>query len=328
MEYGSDSPTPGVLLQKQEEISNNRPFLNSGWAQPGRVHDPRYLNVSPPAPVIPPTMAHGNYNSQLCPPMDSGNDEVYRIQHSASTKTHENAQNTLPIPDSDEHLHPYRPRPTWGEDYVNDDLLLPNIKMPVSIPEDSYKTPGLIPDHDLHYDIKNLPADIVEGESSSSSINKTIILFDSLLSLNHVPESKPSVNGSFRNCLGFPPKALAHHTKIIAKTWPQLTSQAIEQFPKFCSLFDEIKAMSCPNFIGARRPLDSALNIPAWRHYLADYHDKLLCEYLEFGWPLGYHKDEPPQTTNGNHPSAIAHSQHVDKFIKVELNHAAILGPF
>lgn len=57
-----------------------------------------------------------------------------------------------------------------------------------------------------------------------------------------------------------------------------------------------------PNCITVRIPLDSDLNIQAWREELNQYHDKTLCDYLEFGWPLGYHSDTTPDITNNNHP--------------------------
>ena len=35
-----------------------------------------------------------------------------------------------------------------------------------------------------------------------------------------------------------------------------------------------------------RIPLSSALNISLWRSYLVDYSDSIVCDYLEFGWPV------------------------------------------
>lgn len=53
-----------------------------------------------------------------------------------------------------------------------------------------------------------------------------------------------------------------------------------------------------------------------------------MCDFLLYGWPLGYHADALPQTVEDNHPSAKAHAAHVDKFIAVEKTYNAIVGPF
>lgn len=74
--------------------------------------------------------------------------------------------------------------------------------------------------------------------------------------------------------------------------------------------------------------MDSDLIIPAWREELFGYHDELLCDYLEFGWPLGYQSEMSPETTDRNHPSGEAYFSHISDFITKELSHRAVLGPF
>ena len=49
---------------------------------------------------------------------------------------------------------------------------------------------------------------------------------------------------------------------------------------------------------------------------------------LEFGFPVGYMGNQPPDTKATNHSSATNFPQHVDKFIRTELEHQAIMGPF
>ena len=43
-----------------------------------------------------------------------------------------------------------------------------------------------------------------------------------------------------------------------------------------------------PNYLVARVPVPSALNISAWRELLQGYEDSIVCEFLEFGWPVGF----------------------------------------
>lgn len=118
------------------------------------------------------------------------------------------------------------------------------------------------------------------------------------------------------------------HKARIESLWPEPTQSARKLFPNFCDIYARIKATSKPNCFGVRIPLDSALVIPAWRRELADFHDKMLCDYLEFGWPLGYHGDTSPESTSKNHPSGEAHLTHVQDFVAKELQHKAVLGPF
>lgn len=118
------------------------------------------------------------------------------------------------------------------------------------------------------------------------------------------------------------------HAQRIEAMWPEPTPSARKNFPQFCDIYSRIKKTHRPNCFGAKIPLDSDLIIPAWRKALVGYHDKLLCDFLEFGWPLGYHSDVSPHTTDKNHPSGEAYISHVTDFIKNELEYRAVLGPF
>ena len=42
------------------------------------------------------------------------------------------------------------------------------------------------------------------------------------------------------------------------------------------------------NYTGLRLPVHPRLNIPVWRALLQGYEDRVICDFLEFGWPLGY----------------------------------------
>lgn len=43
-----------------------------------------------------------------------------------------------------------------------------------------------------------------------------------------------------------------------------------------------------PNYLSTRLPLPSRLNVWMWRDLLLDYSDNIICEFLGFGWSLGY----------------------------------------
>ena len=60
--------------------------------------------------------------------------------------------------------------------------------------------------------------------------------------------------------------------------------------------------MSEYNYCGAKIPLPhNKLNIPYWRENLSDYNDTQLCEFLEFGWPLGVDPSVTLQSVSYTH---------------------------
>lgn len=115
---------------------------------------------------------------------------------------------------------------------------------------------------------------------------------------------------------------------IISSQWPYINNDATKEFPEFSEQFQKIRSCNLPNFLGARIPISSGLNIPVWRNRLKAYHDYDLCDFLEFGWPIGYHAEKPPIDSNKNHPSAQFYTAHVKKFIDTEISHKALIGPF
>lgn len=136
---------------------------------------------------------------------------------------------------------------------------------------------------------------------------------------------------SFNNLFPPPkvdPKIVAKQSQIFKMSWPSLTPQARKKFPKFADLYDSVKIFNLPNFLGAKKIVPSGLNIIQWENELTNYHDKEICFFLKFGWPVGYHLEKPPVSVQQNHPSATMHASHVHNYIRTELAHNAIVGPF
>ena len=72
------------------------------------------------------------------------------------------------------------------------------------------------------------------------------------------------------------------------------------------SIAQHIKLTGKPNYMGARYPIKSGLNLEAWNRLLLDYPDKKLLQYLAFGLPLSL--NEPEALENKvikNHVSAL-----------------------
>lgn len=122
--------------------------------------------------------------------------------------------------------------------------------------------------------------------------------------------------------------AVKNHFDMVTTIWPSITSIAAEKFPDFADLYTKIVDKALPNFLGARIPVQSDLKVQKWRQYLENYHDRSICDFLQFGWPVGYKLHRPPQSIDKNHPSAETHMSHVRKFVRTEMDHGALLGPF
>ena len=91
-----------------------------------------------------------------------------------------------------------------------------------------------------------------------------------------------------------------------------------DEFPLayFVNLHKYVKSFNAYNYCGARVPLaHSKLNINNWRQSLVGYHDTELCDFLEFGWPLGVDPSVELESTLRNHPSSFQFSQEMDAFI-------------
>lgn len=144
--------------------------------------------------------------------------------------------------------------------------------------------------------------------------------------LRRIPGSSPEERSKASYNLNGQP--IVKYMEMISACWPTVSKVAQKAFPEFAELYNNIIAKAVPNFLGAKAPVKSGLQIQKWRDCLTDYHDSFLCDFLEFGWPLGYKAEGPPESVATNHPSAKAHMPHVTKFIQEELNHDALLGPF
>ena len=90
-----------------------------------------------------------------------------------------------------------------------------------------------------------------------------------------------------------------------------------------------IEATGLPNNKLARFPIQSGLNLDAWRHYLKDYHNKKLIEYLTYGFTLSLQNGtQLGNTVVNNHYSAKQFPADVQLYLDKEISLGTILGPF
>ena len=77
-----------------------------------------------------------------------------------------------------------------------------------------------------------------------------------------------------------------------------------------------------------RIPVNSDLNLQAWKKYLDWHKDERLIKYLTYGFPLGMVGLKPNQHVVENHFSAKAYPDAVSKFLQAEVKRGAMMGPF
>ena len=98
---------------------------------------------------------------------------------------------------------------------------------------------------------------------------------------------------------------------------------------EYLRVVDLILASGLPNYKSVRIPLPSGFNWDYIEQQIQDYHDKIILDYIKFGFPLSIHPDCPIRSNaTDNHSSAKAYRDEVMQFIQEELDHDALLGPF
>ena len=125
-----------------------------------------------------------------------------------------------------------------------------------------------------------------------------------------------------------PPHTLTSYRVILNNIWPFPQKHLWSRYEVYYNIYMQVRLTAIPNYIGECITIPSGLNIPVWRSLLKDYHDKELPDFLEYRWPVDYTGDAPPLTTMANHYNDQQSVAHMTNYIKTELAHGSLLGPF
>ena len=82
-----------------------------------------------------------------------------------------------------------------------------------------------------------------------------------------------------------------------------------------------------PNYLIARVPVPSALNIYKWRELLQDYEDSVVCDNLEFGWPVGFMPTNLPNFDLRTHRGSLLFPEQVTAYLAKEFLLAGLPVP-
>ena len=122
---------------------------------------------------------------------------------------------------------------------------------------------------------------------------------------------------------------LAHSEHHFTFIGPDRCPTSLDNLDSYIFAAKIIKETGLPNYRMARFPIQSGLNIEAWRRYLTDYPDKTLIEYLTYGFPLSITNcDSLCNHDISNHYSALQFPVSVDQYLQKETDLGAMLGPF
>jgi hypothetical protein len=101
-----------------------------------------------------------------------------------------------------------------------------------------------------------------------------------------------------------------------------------EQFSDLITAHKQVVASGLPNYLHCRIPLKSSFNLDLWRSSLVDYHDKVIVEFLQYGFPVGYEASALPISEIRNHKGATGFHQAVSSYISREIKEGVMAGPF
>ena len=104
--------------------------------------------------------------------------------------------------------------------------------------------------------------------------------------------------------------------------------QSAAPFVNLVAEFEHVFHSGKKNYECCRRPIQSKLDIPAWRRLLRDHADVMLCDMLEFGFPLDVQGDIPTTSDFRAHKGARDYPTHVENYLSSETALGRMAGPF
>ena len=89
-----------------------------------------------------------------------------------------------------------------------------------------------------------------------------------------------------------------------------------------------VRSTGLPNYLGLRISVPSALHVPHWRECRRDYPDRIIGDYSQFGWPVGFVRDSLPVFDIRTHRGALNFPDMVCDYLAKELRLGRVAGPF
>ena len=107
--------------------------------------------------------------------------------------------------------------------------------------------------------------------------------------------------------------------------------QGAVSIKEMVELFEIVNGSGLPNFQGCRvqLPASGSLNIELWRSRLVSYKDSIVCDLLEFGFPLDFdRRSKLDYNVKRNHKGAREFPDFINEYLNKECGSVRIVGPF
>ena len=84
-----------------------------------------------------------------------------------------------------------------------------------------------------------------------------------------------------------------------------------------------------PNYQGCKMSVQTRINVDFFKENLLDYKDKVICENLEFGAPIGFQGClNVSEIDIKNHKGTSEFSSDIYKYLRKEASYGSVSGPF
>lgn len=93
----------------------------------------------------------------------------------------------------------------------------------------------------------------------------------------------------------------------------------------FVSIHNIVKKSGLYNFQGCKIPIYSKINICFLRSLLQNYSDAQVCDFLEYGWPVGHDGSPFRSSFSRNHSGATDFPDDIAKYLKKESSYKAMI---
>ena len=104
---------------------------------------------------------------------------------------------------------------------------------------------------------------------------------------------------------------------------------AVRSSAEFVELFEMVHSSGQPNYVGCKVKVGTQFNMEMWRRRLQDYEDKVVCEFIEYGFPLDVDSEkELCFDVRKNHKGARDHPDFIRKYFERERSVSRVAGPF
>ena len=93
------------------------------------------------------------------------------------------------------------------------------------------------------------------------------------------------------------------------------------------SMHNRVRASGLFNFKGLRLPVPTPLKVANFPMLLSGYWDYMLCDHIQFGFPINYIREELPLVPHAMHKSALDHPTSVGNYINKLISRGSVIGP-